>query len=298
MRAIENDWDLLPTEEDVRSYEERGWYRSGTIFSEEEIDSALAAVERHYEGHRDHSLRLDIHSSLDWNKLSHGELRVNNFIVQQNDTLGSLATKPVIGAIAARLTRARQIRLLNSALFYKSPSSTSDATKIGWHTDSAYWQTCSSRKLITAWIALHDVDENMGPLTVLDCSNRWPEGSALDALRRERSFVCDDIADLEERLGQHAPELRHVPLCPRKGQVSFHSCLTFHGSGLNISDRPRINLTVHLQDESNRYRRMYDDKGKLCVYNMDHLVRRTPEGIPDYSDPRFCPVIWPEQCGE
>lgn len=297
MQVTEHDWSLLPTEEDVRNYEERGWYRSGKVFSEAEIDAALAAVEHYYAGYRDHSLHLGIPSYLDWKQSSkndQNELRANNFIVQQNDTLGALATKPVIGAIAARLARVAEIRLFNSALFYKPSSATNDAVRIGWHTDLAYWQMCTSRKMLTAWIPLHDVDDNMGPLTVLDGSNRWQESAEFEALRREKSFTCEDVAALEERLSQHTLELRRVPLCLRKGQVSFHNCLTFHGSGINTSDRPRISLSVHLQDESNRYRRVYDANGDFCVYNMDHLVRQTPEGVPDYTDPTFCPVIWSE----
>jgi hypothetical protein len=27
-------------------------------------------------------------------------------------------------------------------------------------------------------------------------------------------------------------------------------------------------------------------------YNHDTLVRRTPDGRPDYSDPDYCPVLW------
>jgi hypothetical protein len=32
--------------------------------------------------------------------------------------------------------------------------------------------------------------------------------------------------------------------------------------------------------------------GTAVEYNHDQLVRRAPDGTPDYADPRFCPVLW------
>ncbi len=32
--------------------------------------------------------------------------------------------------------------------------------------------------------------------------------------------------------------------------------------------------------------------GEVLAYNHDALVRRLPDGHPDYSDPDFCPVVW------
>jgi thiosulfate reductase cytochrome b subunit len=62
----------------------------------------------------------------------------------------------------------RALRLLDDQLVYK-PSLRSDAsaTITGWHADRAYWATCSSDKLCTAWIPFHDVDVTRGPLVVM-----------------------------------------------------------------------------------------------------------------------------------
>ena len=47
---------LLPSDEDVRFYAEHGWYLSGKLFSDEEIDALVAASDDYYAGARDHQL--------------------------------------------------------------------------------------------------------------------------------------------------------------------------------------------------------------------------------------------------
>jgi hypothetical protein len=77
-----------------------------------------------------------------------------------------------------------------------------------------------------------------------------------------------------------------------KGHMSFHHCRIYHGSQANRSPRPRRAVSLHLQDGANTYRRYELSTGEVLAYNHDVLVRHTPDGRPDYSDPRFCPVLW------
>jgi ectoine hydroxylase-related dioxygenase (phytanoyl-CoA dioxygenase family) len=74
--------------------------------------------------------------------------------------------------------------------------------------------------------------------------------------------------------------------------MSFHHCRTYHGSGANVSGRPRRAISFHLQDGGNEYRTYPLATGGVVEYNHDTLVRRTPDGRPDYADPDFCPVLW------
>jgi len=67
---------------------------------------------------------------------------------------------------------------------------------------------------------------------------------------------------------------------------------TYHGSAANRSRRPRRAISFHLQDGENAYRPFVLSTGEVLAYNHDVLVRRLPDGRPDYSDPDFCPVLW------
>ena len=44
-----------------------------------------------------------------------------------------------------------------------------------WHIDKHYWQTCTSEKMLTAFIPFHDCGEEMGTITMVDGSNNWKE---------------------------------------------------------------------------------------------------------------------------
>ena len=79
----------------------------------------------------------------------------------------------------------------------------------------------------------------------------------------------------------------------RKGQVSFHHPLTFHGSGVNRTSTDRNAISVHFQDGDNRYQPATDADDTPASYVHDDFVRRTPDGAPDYADPDFCPVVLP-----
>ena len=296
MHLTDEQLALLPTPEDVEHYEEHGWWVSPRIFSDDDIAEALRGVERQYAGERDWDPPATLASYLDWSpeKGDRG-LRMNNYIALQQRGIRALALAPLLGATAARLARTSEVRLFNSTLVYKPPHVEGDQVKVGWHVDRAYWQTSTSENMLTAWIAFHDCDERMGTITMLDGSHRWPSEPLVDELRTGRTFVCDDIDALERRLESLGLPIRKVPIEVRKGQVSFHHCKTFHGSGVNRTDGPRISMTVHMQDAENRYRAAYDAAGKPFEYRNDKVCRKLPSGEPDYADPEICPVIWRER---
>lgn len=296
MDLIEEQRALLPTPGDVEFYEEHGWWVSPPMFSEEEMDEALRSVERHYAGERDSEPPTQLASYLDWSpEKGDQRLRMNNYIALQQRGLAALALSPVLGATAARLARTSEVRLFNSTLVYKPPQVEGDEAKVGWHVDRAYWQTSTSDNMLTAWVAFHDCDEEMGTITMLDGSHRWPSDPIVDELRTGKTFVCEDVEALERRLESLGLPIEKVPINVRRGQISFHHCMTFHGSGTNRADRPRISMTVHMQDEENRYREAYDSEGQPFVYRNDTVCRKLPSGEPDYRDPEICPVIWRER---
>ncbi len=292
MKLSVEEKELLPSEEDVVFYRSHGWYISKKIFSDEEIDEALSATERYYAGEKDWEIPVRIKEFLDWNPGKGNILRLNDYIVLQNLEIQKLAFRPILSAIASKLSGSDQIRLFNSSLISKPPQITGDHVKVGWHNDRTYWRTCTSDKMLTAWIPLHDCDEKMGTITMIDGSNLWPSNNIIAQLRHDKSFVSSDVPEIEKRLAKSGMPVRFVPMNMKKGQVSFHHCLTFHGSGLNLSADHRRAVAVHLQDRDNRYRASIGEDGKKYIYNNDLLCRKLADGAPDYSDPYITPILW------
>jgi ectoine hydroxylase-related dioxygenase (phytanoyl-CoA dioxygenase family) len=276
---------LLPSAADIEFYEAHGWYISPEVIPAAVIDAAIAGSERLYRGERDAVLPVATGYS-NWTPQDQSVLRNNEFVSLQQRELQALALQPIIGAIAARLARASAIRLLDDQLVYKPPRQAAAETVVGWHADGAYWATCSSQNLLTAWIPFHDCDENRGPLVVLDGSHRWSD------MRDTRFFNQQNLAEIEAKFQQQGHVITKVPMTLKKGQVSFHHCWTIHGSYPNLSHEPRLALAVHLQDQGNHYQPFVNAAGQPIHMFDETLCRTLPNGDPDFADPAVFPMLW------
>jgi hypothetical protein len=285
---------LLPTDEEVARYAEHGWYLTGKLLADDEVDLLLEASERFYAGARDRRLPRRPARLAYWEPGDGAVQRHNDYIHYESDAIARILRKPVIGAVAARLAEAERIRLFQSTLIYKPPVAGEPSNIVPWHFDKHYWATSTSERMLTAFIPFHDCDESMGTITMIDGSHRWKERGREDSTTRH--FAERDRADLDRMLAENArfnsAEVRRVPMLIPKGHLSFHHCRTYHGSGPNRAAAPRRAVSLHLQDGANRYRGFALSDGSAVAYNHDALVRRTPEGVPDYADPAYCPVLW------
>jgi hypothetical protein len=275
---------LLPSDDDVRFYETHGYFVTSKLFSDELIEGALYGIERYYRGERDCILPIS-GGFLDWRE-EHGDcIRINDYVSLQNEDIRRLIDWPLLGQFAAMLSRTNEIRLFHDQLICKPPTH-HVPTSIGWHVDRAYWKTCSSNKMLTAWIPLAPYDVDMGPLMIIEGSHLW-HGNQWMA-----TFGEHDLEAVESKISSDTRKLKKIAIVVQPGQVSFHNGATIHGSYHNRGKRPRIALTVHFQDGDNRYTRYSDGHGKQALHMNDILCRKLPDGSPDYSDPDICPVLW------
>jgi hypothetical protein len=275
---------LLPTDEEVMFYREHGWYRSKPIVPEALIDEAIVGMHRHFQGERDWALPPTSGYS-DWKPGDGHIVRNAEVVALQNRQLRKLMMHPLLAAVAAKLTGSSAIRYFADTLVFKPEELPESESVVGWHTDLAYWGTCTSTNLLTAWIPFQDCTEDMGPLLYVDRSHHWPGTADL------RTFRCKDLGELERRFPDQGP-LMKVPMTLRKGEVSFHNCRLVHGSGPNISRFSRAAFAVHLQDASNRYRVHLNQKGVPWHIFIDDLLRKGADGLPDYGDPNVLPILW------
>jgi Phytanoyl-CoA dioxygenase (PhyH) len=280
----------LPDEADVAFYEEHGYYVTDKVLPDEVIDAAVMGAERHWSGERDWTLPIT-EGFADWSPSDGDSIRNSEYTALQNREIRALAEYPVIGAIAARLTRSDEIRLWDDQLVSKPPSKGPRGPVVGWHTDRAYWMTCTSEDMLTAWIPLHDCPAEMGPVIYIDGSHKWPDTEAM------RHFNTQDLEALESRMmGRDAGHLKKV-VALKKGQMSFHHSRMIHGSDVNHGTFPRTSVALHLQDGKNRYQVYLNDAGQPWHITNDDLCRRDANGDPDYTDPSVFPVLYPATGG-
>ena len=105
-----------------------------------------------------------------------------------------------------------------------------------YHQDNAYFQCDPGDEVVTAWIALDDVDESNGCLRYIEGSHLGP---VLEHIRvpgePHNKVPPPELIDLE----------REVPACVGKGGVVFHHSHELHTSHRNESNRWRRGYATH-----------------------------------------------------
>ena len=276
---------LLPTRREVDHFRTHGWYLSRRLFTDAELDAAIEGSERYYACLDEPDTLLPDgrrHPTMWWKGCGEDTIRKNDYATLRVPELDALLRKPVLGAVAAVLA-GDDVRLWHDQLLYKPPSTRAAPRAVGWHTDCGYWKTCSSDTLLTAWVPFTEMTKELGPLTSIDGSLHWPPNDHLD-------FFSSDLDRLEAGFRTGGAPIVKVPALLRRGHVSFHDCRTIHGSGPNLTDRPRRAIALHLQPAANRYVERRTASGELLHHSNDDLTRRA-DGRPDYADPTYCPRI-------
>jgi hypothetical protein len=268
------------TDADVAFYREHGWWVSPPFIPDETLETLKFGVQRYLAGERDWALPVNL-----GNDEGAAAVRQTDYLSLQIEEFRQIVQDRAIAHIAAQLAGAAAVRLFHDQLVTKPPFDPGRKAVVGWHTDRAYWETCTSTNMLTAWIPLDDVPESKGPLAVWDCSHRWPEVETL------HSFDRDDLPAIEEMFRRKGlvPHVVFLPM--RRGQVSFHHCRLVHGGLENRSAEPRYGYAIHMQDGENRYGPSTSASRRGHVNDL--LCRRGPDGDPDYADPDIFPRLWP-----
>lgn len=268
---------LLPDSQDVQSYHNHGFWISPIIIPGEILDAAELGMRRFYEGDLD-STGVNPPG---WKPTPGDGLRKDDYASLCVKQLADLVRYPMIGATAARLSGARGIRLWHDQLLYKPVNRPGTKANVGWHTDRQYWQCCTSTEMLTAWVAFHDVTPEGGSVGFFDGSHTW-DISNLD-------FFSQDLDGMESSARKQGFSVNIRPTTMKRGQVSFHHCRTVHGSGPNRSTEPRRSIAIHLQPTTNQPQVNAD--GTIAQHH-NNTVTRQVDGLPDYADPRVCPLLW------
>lgn len=128
---------------------------------------------------------------------------------------------------------------------------------VNWHQDGAYHYGIEpAGRLVTAWIAFDDADEESGCMWMVPGSHRWGNKELhlqKYAHLRERA----DLALIQPPEDLDPSQWRGAMPCPvRAGEVHFHHAFTWHSSPMNRSDRMRRGYTIFYMPEGIRIARM------------------------------------------
>jgi ectoine hydroxylase-related dioxygenase (phytanoyl-CoA dioxygenase family) len=141
-----------------------------------------------------------------------------------------------LARIATDLLQTDGVRLYHDQALYKEAG----GGYTPWHIDQFYWPL-SSEKTVTAWIPLHAIPLDNGPLAFSVGSQRIKIGRDLE--------ISDES---EKKIDEHL-KLSNLPFDETPfalGEVSFHYGYTFHRAGPNKLSRPREVMTIIYMDKN------------------------------------------------
>lgn len=135
----------------------------------------------------------------------------------------------------------------------------------GWHQDFAFFPHTNT-DLVAVMVMLDDATPANGCMSMV-------RGSYRMGLLNHMSNAGVFTAACQEHVWEAQPE-NIVPVTPRAGGISIHHCLTLHGSGPNLSGKPRRGIVFQYRadDAYQLADNVWADTGLLiCGQNKEHV---------------------------
>jgi len=210
----------MVTRDQVWDFERSGFVLVERMFSQEEVEVMLEAVGS--------SQRI----AETTNSMSDAEGRSSKISLWKNvsdDVLGLVSTHPrVVNSV--RVLLGEDVYHWHSKVMMKLPR---EGGAWEWHQDYGYWYNngCPYPRMVSAMIALDEATEENGCLQVLVGSHHLG--------RLDHGKVGAQMGANQERLAAIERLLPKKFMEAKPGSVLFFHCNLLHGSGPNLSDKPR-----------------------------------------------------------
>lgn len=258
------------TESQIAQFHAQGFLKGSRVLTDEEVETLRAELTRVIEQQDTLTRRPVSLRNLSSNPEAPVWQIVN--IWEASEPFRALIHHPQIVAEVAQLTGASQLRVWHDQIQYK-PAEIGGVNH--WHQDAPYWPILTPMTAqVTAWVALDDVDESNGCMSMVPGSHQW--GNQIDFLH-----TIKDYRAMPASFQGHPITVVSCPV--RKGEVHYHHALTWHGSHENTSGRPRRAIAIHYMTQETRY-----------VASGNHLMKQfvtVPDGAPLQGD--HFPLVWP-----
>lgn len=144
--------------------------------------------------------------------------------------------------------------LRHSHFFAKLPG---DGKRVSWHQDASYWPLTPS-KVVTAWLAIDDVDVENAAMQVIPRSHLHAQIAYQESSAEEQNVLNQTV---------HNPEEYGDPPVPfelKAGQISLHADWMLHGSEPNNSTRRRCGLAMRFLSSDVRAFNGWNEHSIIC----------------------------------
>ena len=145
-----------------------------------------------------------------------------------------LCRHPVVVERAAECLGGEEVLLLMSHLIVKPAG---DGLAVAWHQDNTYWASVQGSDVVTAWLAIDEVDRGNACMQVIPRSHAGHP--ALEKLPTDGSDLLKVRVEVDAAMAAAAVAVELHP-----GEFSLHDSFIIHGSEANRSDRRRAGYTM------------------------------------------------------
>ncbi len=247
---------LTPSQ--IDEFHRNGFLNGGRILNDDELDDLRADLDRVMEkgpdGFTADEPRPVRFSNMSARREQDSERAVWQIvnIWEAAPAFGWLIYHPFIVKAISQLTDAPDLMVWHDQIQYK-PAHHGGATR--WHQDAPLWPIILPMTPVSAWIPLDDADEENGCMWMVPGSYKW--GNQIDFLRTQNHLAQrEEFMNIQGFTPPADAEVSIVAPQPwpiKKGEVSFHHSLAWHGSPFNRSDRPRRAIAVHYMTGESRF---------------------------------------------
>lgn len=287
-------------EEQIDSFDRNGFLNGGRVLDDAQVEELNDELDRivkrgkqgFEEGDRQPRLFRDL-NALRTGAGSEPVWQIVNIWEASDPFYRLIYHKQIVKAVS-QLTREPELSVWHDQIQYK-PADYGGATT--WHQDAPLWPSIRPMTPVSAWIALADADEANGCMWMVPGSHKW--GNQITFLRQHEGLTSlGEFAEIEDF--EAPPEARITSVNPepwpvKRGEVSFHHSLTWHGSPVNRSKRPRPAIAIHYMTGTTRF--VKDGKhpiGELVDLEDGALMSEAGEIFPQVCHnwtPSDCPQV-------
>jgi len=157
-------------------------------------------------------------------------LQVTN-LWQKDEAVKRFVFTKKFAQIAADLLGVEKVRLYHDQALFKEAG----GGHTPWHQDKYYWPL-DTEKMITMWMPLVDIDEEMGIITFASGSHKHGPIDSVEISDQSEEIFRRYVSDKQFPI-EKAPSMK-------AGDATFHLGWTIHSAGANRSPKMREVMTI------------------------------------------------------
>ena len=183
----------------------------------------------------------------------------------------------IVGKSCSTLMNWEGAKLVQDNVLWKPPK----GKTLGYHQDAAYDDWLIPQTMMTCWMSLDNTSEKTGTLEYVKGSHKW----GLQPPKGEFHSPEDYKEQLNLFARENNKEIDIVYVEVPAGGVSFHHGFTWHGSGINTSDKHRRAIVSHCVPYDAKFHPT-NDGGTAKTY------KKYKKNNSDELDEKYFPLLW------